>query len=72
VKYVGAQELLLDGAALMERGEYRAALPLLTRAVELDPTSLAAWTWRARCLLKLGDFAEAARSFEEALTPASR
>jgi tetratricopeptide (TPR) repeat protein len=72
VKFASAQELLLDGVALMEGGSYREALPILTRAVELDPTSLAAWTWRARCLLKLGDFAEAARSFEEALTPSAR
>jgi len=44
-----------------DRGEHSAALSLVNEALVLDRTSVAAWLLRGRCLIAIGDLAQAAQ-----------
>jgi len=57
-----AQTAFDNGMALMKKGDYVRACPLLERSVKLDPAMAASFRW-AECLEKIGKLASAWRQF---------
>jgi Flp pilus assembly protein TadD len=62
---VSADELLEAGIAALNAGNAREAIPLLQRAVELDPKSKQGWNDLGLAYLRLGQFDEAAAAFQK-------
>lgn len=60
-----AQSLFEDALRLMERGEYRAACPMLARSQELDPASGTALDL-GYCFEQVGDVTRASAAYEAA------
>ncbi|HEV3025293.1 MAG TPA: tetratricopeptide repeat protein, partial [Pirellulales bacterium] len=58
-----ARDCYLLGHEITRKGDFRAALPLLQRAVRLDPESSSAWFVRGNCHFDLQQYAESAECF---------
>ena len=58
-------ELLEAGMAALNSGNFKAAIPLLKRALELDPKSKQGWNDLGLAYLRLGQFEEAGSSFRK-------
>src|SRR5271170_6562603 len=62
---VSADELLEAGIAALNAGNPREAIPLLQRAVEIDPKSKQGWNDLGLAYLRLGQFDDAAAAFQK-------
>ena len=60
-----SDELLEAGAAALNSGNARAAVPLFQRVVELDPKHKQAWNDLGLAYLRLGQFGDAAEAFRK-------
>ncbi|MFZ3217816.1 MAG: DUF3857 domain-containing protein [Candidatus Acidiferrales bacterium] len=60
-----ADDLLEAGIAALNAGNLRESIPLLQRALELDPKSKQGWNDLGLAYLRLGQFAEAAAAFQK-------
>jgi len=60
-----ADELLEAGAAALNSGNPRTAIPLFRRVIELDPKNKQAWSDLGIAQLRLGQFDDAAYSFRK-------
>jgi Flp pilus assembly protein TadD/transglutaminase-like putative cysteine protease len=65
---VSADELLEAGIAALNAGNVREAIPLLQRAVEIDPKSKQGWNDLGLAYLRLGQFDEAADAFQKQIS----
>ena len=59
------EELFEAGTAALNSGNPNAAIPLLRRVVELDPTHKEAWNDLGLAYLRIGQFSDAADSFQK-------
>ena len=68
----GAPDPLALGRAQFERGDYRAAITVLSSAINTNPHDGQLWHWRSRCYLELRDYARALADGERAVTERPR
>jgi tetratricopeptide (TPR) repeat protein len=62
-----ANELVNDGVALYEKGDYNGALSKFEKATESDPTLAAAWSDKGCALGRLGKSDAALEAFKKAI-----
>ena len=58
---------LAQGRAQFERGDYRAAIAILSSAIDANPRDAQLWHWRSRCYLELREYAHAVADGERAV-----
>jgi tetratricopeptide (TPR) repeat protein len=63
----GPPDPLALGRAQFERGDYRAAIGILSSAIDTNPRDAQLWHWRSRCYLELRDYTRALADGEHAV-----